>query len=118
MIRRPPISTRADTLFPDTTLFRSLALSACLEVGTDGRRSDLGLERATGILDAVDQDGVGVQVRCGSHGWDCVPSWPRLSCRVGIIASTGRLGVAGTDPGRDPTWCQRDRKSTRLNSSH
>src|SRR3546814_7890223 len=25
MIRRPPISTRTDTLFPDTTLFRSLA---------------------------------------------------------------------------------------------
>src|SRR3546814_1388770 len=24
MIRRPPISTRTDTLFPDTTLFRSL----------------------------------------------------------------------------------------------
>src|SRR3546814_2610743 len=27
MIRRPPRSTRTDTLFPDTTLFRSLALS-------------------------------------------------------------------------------------------
>src|SRR3546814_9868189 len=26
MIRRPPISTRTDTLFPYTTLFRSLAL--------------------------------------------------------------------------------------------
>src|SRR3546814_10507917 len=25
MIRRPPISTRTDTLFPDTTLFRSAA---------------------------------------------------------------------------------------------
>src|SRR3546814_8881681 len=25
MIRRPPITTRTDTLFPDTTLFRSLA---------------------------------------------------------------------------------------------
>src|SRR3546814_20765075 len=24
MIRRPPISTRTDTLFPDTTLFRSI----------------------------------------------------------------------------------------------
>src|SRR3546814_9159663 len=26
MIRRPPRSTRTDTLFPDTTLFRSLAI--------------------------------------------------------------------------------------------
>src|SRR3546814_4783346 len=28
MIRRPPISTRTDTLFPYSTLFRSLALHA------------------------------------------------------------------------------------------
>src|SRR3546814_17307616 len=28
MIRRPPISTRTDTLFPYTTLFRSVALPA------------------------------------------------------------------------------------------
>src|SRR3546814_12004845 len=28
MIRRPPISTRTDTLFPYTTLFRSIALAA------------------------------------------------------------------------------------------
>src|SRR3546814_4973736 len=28
MIRRPPISTRTDTLFPYTTLFRSLSLAA------------------------------------------------------------------------------------------
>src|SRR3546814_1075192 len=29
MIRRPPRSTRTDTLFPYTTLFRSLALRFC-----------------------------------------------------------------------------------------
>src|SRR3546814_1965285 len=29
MIRRPPRSTRTDTLFPDTTLFRSVHGSAC-----------------------------------------------------------------------------------------
>src|SRR3546814_14379284 len=39
MIRRPPISTRTDTLFPYTTLFRSLRLpdrqprSDCLQIG-------------------------------------------------------------------------------------
>src|SRR3546814_12977136 len=33
MIRRPPISTRTDTLFPYTTLFRfSLAVEACFGV--------------------------------------------------------------------------------------
>src|SRR3546814_5368910 len=38
MIRRPPISTRTDTLFPYTTLFRSLDRWACL--GAGGRRRD------------------------------------------------------------------------------
>src|SRR3546814_10801983 len=32
MIRRPPRSTRTDTLFPYTTLFRSTAFGAFLEV--------------------------------------------------------------------------------------
>src|SRR3546814_11377409 len=38
MIRRPPISTRTDTLFPYTTLFRSRAALHCRHVD---RRSDL-----------------------------------------------------------------------------
>src|SRR3546814_6586790 len=39
MIRRPPRSTRTDTLFPYTTLFRSRLLGQPLgrEVGLDGR---------------------------------------------------------------------------------
>src|SRR3546814_1790675 len=40
MIRRPPISTRTDTLFPYTTLFRSLmslGITACgKNTGSDG----------------------------------------------------------------------------------
>src|SRR3546814_14324305 len=32
MIRRPPISTRTDTLFPYTTLFRSAHLAAALAI--------------------------------------------------------------------------------------
>src|SRR3546814_10951507 len=35
MIRRPPRSTRTDTLFPYTTLFRSTAVLAELERGID-----------------------------------------------------------------------------------
>src|SRR3546814_7327197 len=43
MIRRPPRSTRTDTLFPDTTLFRSVRARAAagrgpaLDKGFDGR---------------------------------------------------------------------------------
>src|SRR3546814_2279888 len=39
MIRRPPRSTRTDTLFPYTTLFRSVALAAHLG-GPTGRQAD------------------------------------------------------------------------------
>src|SRR3546814_3375960 len=51
MIRRPPRSKRTDTLFPYTTLFRSLALiqHAQLAIGVGdrrGRRNDLGEPRA------------------------------------------------------------------------
>src|SRR3546814_5249221 len=37
MIRRPPRSTRTDTLFPYTTLFRSIAV-ACLQIAPFGRQ--------------------------------------------------------------------------------
>src|SRR3546814_17445910 len=37
MIRRPPISTRTDTLFPYTTLFRSLALAVGPDLGLVAR---------------------------------------------------------------------------------
>src|SRR3546814_7307831 len=40
MIRRPPRSTRTDTLFPYTTLFRS-ASAAKTATGTTARRRDL-----------------------------------------------------------------------------
>src|SRR3546814_6642462 len=39
MIRRPPRSTRTDTLFPYTTLFRSGVRSAGRRVSRDGCRS-------------------------------------------------------------------------------
>src|SRR3546814_7940039 len=48
MLRRPPRSTRTDTLFPYTTLFRSL--------GTDARRMNL-LERA-GLFSKNDRGNV------------------------------------------------------------
>src|SRR3546814_16797837 len=55
MIRRPPRSTRTDTLFPNTTLFRSLAaLQQCktlaLGQADDVRRLD---HRHAGHADAV-----------------------------------------------------------------
>src|SRR3546814_1030211 len=44
MIRRPPRSTRTDTLFPDTTLFRSAEAGRTRRVGTAWRiRSEAAL---------------------------------------------------------------------------
>src|SRR3546814_8180845 len=51
MIRRPPISTRTDTLFPYTTLFRSFVLQRRQVVAVD-RVGDL-----VGFLDRVRGDG-------------------------------------------------------------
>src|SRR3546814_1910904 len=48
MIRRPPISTRTDTLVPYTTLFRSGAQHGALYAGRGGQRSggqQIGLAR-------------------------------------------------------------------------
>src|SRR3546814_1827246 len=82
MIRRPPRSTRTDTLVPYTTLFRS---------GLRGRRDE-------GHRD---------ERRLRAH-------LPRL-CRA-----AGAFLHAGAQPAPSPgrTRPRRDRKSTRLNSSH
>src|SRR3546814_17045465 len=73
MIRRPPRSTRTDTLFPYTTLFRSVHASigvlgavtvatACLIEGSpaaalarvpEGRTKSLGVEHPTGTTECV-----------------------------------------------------------------
>src|SRR3546814_13509570 len=49
MIRRPPRSTRTDTLFPYTTLFRSRAGHGG-SVGEAPTRIDRPIQRATGIM--------------------------------------------------------------------
>src|SRR3546814_11901626 len=45
MIRRPPRSTRTDTLFPDTTLFRSIGARWAASRLTAGEGEFLGLPR-------------------------------------------------------------------------
>src|SRR3546814_11759681 len=49
MIRRPPRSTRTDTLFPDTTLFRSAADRA--RIDEDERAFAIGIDALFGPLD-------------------------------------------------------------------
>src|SRR3546814_18128031 len=91
MIRRPPRSTRTDTLFPYTTLFRAGGGhgGAILDIaGNDQRSADLFGQR-----------------------FDPAPE------RFALIAE-GELGALRRKPLGDAPGDRVDRKSTRLNSSH
>src|SRR3546814_13975877 len=92
MIRRPPRSTRTDTLFPYTTLFRSriLAARAMLPVSVPHD-----MRAAPEPHHQENQSGPEREVDQGFHGGIL----PRVS------------------PGPCAWWTP-DRKSTRLNSSH
>src|SRR3546814_11399780 len=99
MIRRPPRSTRTDTLFPYTTLVRSLRPGNPLQT----LRANLGLSSVAmrhAIRCAVC---LGIAVACGRlleipHG-----AWIPMTAAIVL-----RPDFGGT----------LDRKSTRLNSSH
>src|SRR3546814_11132267 len=90
MIRRPPRSTRTDTLFPYTTLFRSQVDHACFHAV--GGEQLLGLPRQI-ISIAIGDDGKVGAVAVNAN-----------------IAEVDRRAIAG--------GLIQDRKSTRLNSSH
>src|SRR3546814_20811894 len=98
MIRPPPISTRTDTPFPYTTLFRSregrLRLCASGALHRDQLFGDLQRLLVAGGLDAV--------LAVHDQGW-------------GAAQAAGNGEVARALHHRIHF---RDRKSTRLNSSH
>src|SRR3546814_11821109 len=99
MIRRPPRSTRTDTLFPYTTLFRS-SLQDKFTIRT------------------YDEEGHDVWViNPGLLDWRWVvvlDSWTTLSYS-GMVSKALDLGVSIADVEKVN---REDRKSTRLNSSH
>src|SRR3546814_12001083 len=86
MIRRPPRSTRTDTLFPYTTLFRSIVEKAIAPVDDQGR-----------ALDEYDPPAAGstldTRVRSGRDDDDIVPQRRaafQLAVDVGLSASALR----------------------------
>src|SRR3546814_8330480 len=70
MIRRPPRSTRTDTLFPYTTLFRSAAVPAADDDVTVVGRAAVDQDHVAGFeVDAVDAGGkLGVVAPGGADG--------------------------------------------------
>src|SRR3546814_19264899 len=92
MIRRPPRSTRTDTLFPYTTLFRSIVEKAIAPVDDQGR-----------ALDEYDPPAAGstldTRVRSGRDDDDLVPqrrSDFQLAVDIGFYASAMRR-IKGAD---------------------
>src|SRR3546814_19672392 len=106
MIRRPPRSTRTDTLFPYTTRFRSEAHGA-FEANLPAQRFPVEKERGLRILSKV--------IR-------------RAALLVGVEDEPTRVmplqehhphrGLAGGIGGGERHRIGIDRKRTRLNSSH
>src|SRR3546814_4724178 len=119
MIRRPPRSTRTDTLFPYTTLFRSLPREHSLCDGIDLFQRQ-----------AFDRSVEDVERR-GGCGED-LPVIHRINELAGerdrIARGGGFHGILITRPERgdlavelvlgDAIFAELDRKSSRWNSSH
>src|SRR3546814_13021531 len=93
MLRRPPRTTRTDTLFPYTTLFRSSG--NLLARGNGVTVPDRGCQS------------LGVTIRCR----ETELAQPAVLQTIRPGADCDRTGVA-------PAPDRQDRKSTRLNSSH
>src|SRR3546814_16653099 len=120
MIQRPPRSTRTDTLFPYTTLFRSQSSGSA------------GQDAWAMLALASPQPGVEIDTGriSGYKDEDASANFVKTRMLVAGLAGLGRLSDAdverlapdiGYRPGYTSRWTQaidQDRKSTRLNSSH
>src|SRR3546814_20602025 len=111
MIRRPPRSTRTDTLFPYTTLFRSRGVTITVVSSLERKRRQPGL--ATDGPELVGWH----QLVGGIQG-------PQVHFDFVGAASEDGGTAAGTEKPPGVVACfavdrhRIDRKSTRLNSSH
>src|SRR3546814_1339175 len=100
MIRRPPRSTRTDTLFPYTTLFRAAA-DLYLDLRGEPLR-DHERMRGSDMVKGLYDDSEEIQA-FRNH---------RLQSTAELRAKLGRVSAGAY------ASLRRDRKSTRLNSSH
>src|SRR3546814_11213985 len=94
MIRRPPISTRTDTLFPYTTLFRSLPLAR--QVADDASRHFAFLAQARQRDEGAAQ--TGRPDRLARHGAHLVVSARHAGGAAQELLSLAFLFHAGLSP--------------------
>src|SRR3546814_2915144 len=125
MIRPPPSATRTDTLFPHTTLFRSIragvdAADSNQVIGRHRRREDtrdrLDRDRDRGDLGFVvpSQRLYSLPAAALSPGFP----WVTPAEASAICFSATFWSISAVSSSVSPAGFARDRKSTRLNSSH
>src|SRR3546814_1553991 len=105
MIRRPPRSTRTDTLFPYTTLFRSVQL--------DDSVAKAQLQQAQANLSLANSQ-YRRAVELGKKGFISKQARDEAGSQLQVQQAAQALAKANLDK----TAIRADRKSTRLNSSH
>src|SRR3546814_14784336 len=93
MIRRPPSSTRTDTLFPYTTLFRSMVedrqsamdvQATAIEIGGDQPRQLIYFRRLRLLFThppLVGDKHIGAHQRSAADGEPTQPLWPRYCAK-------------------------------------
>src|SRR3546814_19715085 len=108
MIRRPPRSTRTDTLFPYTTLFRSQSAISKAVNALEKRLGVALLHRSTRKVTLTDQ-GQKYYERTKPLLDEILVADSELTSSVQDISGLVRIAAPSTFG---------DRKSTRLNSSH
>src|SRR3546814_5815433 len=111
MIRRPPRSTRTDTLFPYTTLFRSTQ-----HHGLRGLQPAHPMRRERELMIAVVRMGRLFLTENAPHGASVSPK-VKPARFIPVAATIGKR-AHGLGTIRAALQMRPDRKSTRLNSSH
>src|SRR3546814_4021720 len=99
MIRRPPRSTRTDTLFPYTTLFRSFRssenqLTKCFCRFARSRHDVVNVSASFGPLQSSSWDGSLTQPFFHSHFWHCTMHNHRSEEHTSELQSLMRISYA------------------------
>src|SRR3546814_17784293 len=112
MIRRPPRSTRTDTLFPYTTLFRSTITPASVSASTAKNGNKYAVMKGATIAREGQEAKVMTAMAFGKSHTEVAKLLRKgRSVDLAVQYDGGTVKIVGLPR-------EQDRKSTRLNSSH